>query len=74
MMQAFGVWSAVLLGTLLLALGVVLIERPDPARGSLLLVIVGVAMATNLHDRQRADTAYADSDQVVAGRVFPRKC
>jgi predicted membrane-bound spermidine synthase len=68
MMQAFGVWSAVLLGTLLLSLGVVLVQKPDWARGSLLVIVVAVAIATNLRDSQRTDTAYADYAVVDVAR------
>lgn len=60
MMQAFGVWSAVLLGTLLLLFGAALVQPVRAASGVLLLLIGAIAVFVNLHDRQRTDTAYAD--------------
>jgi hypothetical protein len=59
-MQAFGVWSAVLLGTGLLLAGCVLVERPGLARSALILLIAAVSGYAGLHDRQRTETAYAD--------------
>jgi predicted membrane-bound spermidine synthase len=75
MMQLFGVWSAVLLGTLLLLLGAALVQPPRMAHGSLLLLVGAVALLVNLRDRQRTDTAYADyavSEVTAAGMAAPR--
>jgi len=59
-MQWLGVWAAVMIGTALLLVGAVLVQRPQ-WRGALALSIVAVAsVATNIGDRHRADTAYAD--------------
>lgn len=60
MMQAFGVWSAVLLGALLLAAGAALVRRPAAPQAALLAAVAALALAVNLGDRGRADTAYAD--------------
>jgi predicted membrane-bound spermidine synthase len=75
MMQAFGVWSAVLLGTLLLVAGAVLVQRPQPLATALLIGVAALGLAANLGDRQRADTAYADyavQEVTRAGMVAPR--
>jgi predicted membrane-bound spermidine synthase len=75
MMQAFGVWSAVLLGTLLLVAGAVLVERPRPLAAALLSGATALALVANLGDRQRADTAYADYAVLEvkrSGMVAPR--
>lgn len=60
MMQVFGVWSAVLLGALLLAGGAALVRRPAVPMAMLLAGVAALAVAVNLGDRRRADTAYAD--------------
>jgi predicted membrane-bound spermidine synthase len=60
MMQAFGVWSAVLLGTLLLVAGAALVAPPRVPGAALLTAIAAIALYANLGDRHRADTAYAD--------------
>ncbi len=75
MMQLFGVWSAVLLGTLLLVAGAALVERPQALTIGLLAGVSRLALVANLGDRQRVDTAYADYAvlQVTrAGMVTPR--
>jgi len=74
-MQAVGVWAAVLLGTLLLVVGAALVERPRPSSAALLVTVAGVAVAANLVDRGRADTAYADYEVIPVmrdGMVAPR--
>lgn len=68
MMQLFGVWSAVLAGSLLLLVGAVLVARPRPATALLLAAIGAVAIYANLRDSQRADTAYADYAVVEVAR------
>ncbi|MRR51359.1 MAG: methyltransferase domain-containing protein [Rhodocyclaceae bacterium] len=60
MMQAFGVWSAVVLGALLLLAGAALVQRPRSLTTALLLATTALTLAANLGDRQHADTAYAD--------------
>ena len=60
MMQAFGVWSAVLLGTLLLLGGALLAERPGLPGALAFVLVAALGLATGLADRQRIDTAYAD--------------
>ena len=77
MMQAFGVWAAVLLGTLLMVLGAVLAQPPRWPATALLTAITAVALTTAWHDHGRADTAYADyavrevtRDGMVAPRAF----
>jgi predicted membrane-bound spermidine synthase len=75
MMQVFGVWSAVLLGALLLVAGALLVQRPQLLSASLLAGITALALAMSWADRQRTDTAYADySVQEVAraNMVTPR--
>ncbi len=75
MMQLFGVWSAVLLGALLLVTGAALVERPQALTIGLLAGVSLLALVANLGDRQRVDTAYADYtvQQVTrAGMVTPR--
>ena len=59
-MQVFGVWAAVLLGALMLVAGAALVQRPQPLAATLLAGVAALAVAINLGDRQRADTAYAD--------------
>lgn len=59
-MQAFGVWAAVLLGALMLVAGAALVQRPGPLAAALLVSVTGFGVTVNLGDRQRADTAYAD--------------
>jgi hypothetical protein len=59
-MQAFGVWSAVLLGTLLLLGGALLAERPRLPGALALLLVAALGLAAGHADRQRIDTAYAD--------------
>ena len=75
MMQVFGVWSAVLLGALLLVAGAALTERPQPLTTVLLVGVTLLALVANLGDRQRMDSAYADYavQQVTRdGMVTPR--
>lgn len=60
MMQAFGVWSAVLLGTLLLLVGALLLGRPDGRAIALAGVIGVIALFAAWNDRSRTDTAHAD--------------
>jgi predicted membrane-bound spermidine synthase len=60
MMQAFGVWSAVLLGSLLLLAGALLVERPRPAMLLWQGVVASLTVGVGLLDRARTDTAYAD--------------
>jgi predicted membrane-bound spermidine synthase len=75
MMQIFGVWSAVLFGALMLAGGVVLVERPRAPVAALTAFAAIAALAANLGDRQRTDTAYADYAVVPVqreGLVLPR--
>lgn len=74
-MQALGVWAAVLLGALLLVIGAVVVERPRPLATAVLAVVAATALAANLADRQRADTAYADYEVIPVlreGMVAPR--
>lgn len=59
-MQALGVWSAVLLASLLLAVGSALVEPPRSVRVVALLALCAIAVGINTHDRRRIDTAYAD--------------
>jgi hypothetical protein len=59
-MQLFGVWAAVLLGALMLVAGAALVQRPQALTAGLLLTVAALSVATNLGDRRRADTAYAD--------------
>jgi spermidine synthase len=75
MMQWFGVWSAVMLGALLLLLGHVLVERPKPVGLAIVALLTVLIVMAPLPDRQRADTAYADyAVQTVAreGMELPR--
>lgn len=75
MMQAFGVWSAVLLGALILAAGAALVRRPTASRAALIAAVAALALAVNLGDRGRADTAYADyavEEVARAGLQAPR--
>lgn len=60
MMQLFGVWSAVLLGALLLLAGAVLLQGRQTATLAPALGIALLTLAINLGDRGRVDTAYAD--------------
>jgi len=60
MMQAFGVWSAVLLGSVLLVVGAALVERPRLPMQILLAATFALSLTVNLGDRQRSETAYAD--------------
>ena len=74
-MQMFGVWAAVLLGALMLVAGAALVQRPQPLAASLLAAVAALAVAANLGDRQRADTAYADyavAPVARAGMLSPR--
>ena len=74
-MQMFGVWAAVLLGALMLVAGAALVQRPQPLAASLLAAVAALAVAANLGDRQRADTAYADyavEPVARAGMLSPR--
>ncbi|MDP2135381.1 MAG: fused MFS/spermidine synthase [Sulfuritalea sp.] len=59
-MQLFGVWAAVLLGSLMLVAGAALVQRPRPLTAGVLVAVSALGLAANLGDRQRADTAYAD--------------
>jgi predicted membrane-bound spermidine synthase len=59
-MQLFGVWAAVLLGSLMLVAGAALVQRPRPLMAGVLAAVSALSLAANLGDRQRADTAYAD--------------
>lgn len=68
MMQAFGVWSAVLLGCLLLLVGALLVERPHRPGILAQSLIVILAMTAAFADRDRADTAYADYSVKEVGR------
>jgi predicted membrane-bound spermidine synthase len=75
MMQVFGVWSAVLLGALLLVGGAFMVQKPRAGTSALLAGIAALSLFTNLGDRHRVDTAYADYavQQVThAGMVTPR--
>ncbi len=76
-MQLFGVWAAVLLGALMLVAGAALVQRPQALTVGLLLAVTALSVATNLGDRRRADTAYADyavepveRDGMLAPRAF----
>lgn len=60
MMQIFGVWSAVLLGSLLLIGGAALANPPRQAGAVVLIGIAAIALLVNLRERERSDTAYAD--------------
>lgn len=74
-MQALGVWAAVLLGTLMLVAGAVLTQRPRSAPGLLLVAVAVLAGGINLRDRARIDTAYADYEVqsvVREGMIDPR--
>jgi spermidine synthase len=68
MMQAFGVWSAVLFGALLLVLGAALVQPQRVASAILLIIVAAIAVVVNLRDRSRADTAYADYAVEEVGR------
>ena len=77
MMQLFGVWSAVLLGALLLLVGAWLAEPPRPAMQAALMLVLLASLAFGLLDRQRVDTAHADyavqpveRDSMLAPRAF----
>lgn len=59
-MQLFGVWAAVLLGTTMLVIGAALVQRPRLLTAGLLLAVIVLGVSANFADRQRADTAYAD--------------
>jgi hypothetical protein len=74
-MQLFGVWAAVMLGTLMLVAGSALVQKPRPLAAVLLAGVAAASVATNLADRQRADTAYADYEVetvVRGGMISPR--
>ncbi len=74
-MQAFGVWAAVLLGALMLVAGSALVRPPRPLAAMLLASVTALSVATNLADQQRADTAYADYEVetvVRGGMISPR--
>jgi predicted membrane-bound spermidine synthase len=74
-MQWLGVWAAVLLATLMLIAGAALTQRPSPAKGVALAIVVVLAAGLNLRDRSRIDTAYADYEvQPVLrdGMIDPR--
>jgi hypothetical protein len=68
-MQLFGVWAAVLLGTALLVAGSALVQRPRPLSATLLASVAGLGVIANLGDHQRADTAYADYEIETVARV-----
>ena len=76
-MQLFGVWAAVLLGSLLLLVGAAIVQPLRWAGAMLLAGVAALSVAVNLNDRQRADTAYADyavetvgGDVSTAPRIF----
>ena len=74
-MQFFGVWAAVLLGALMLVAGSALVQKPRPLAAALLAGVAAISVATNVADRQRADTAYADYEVepvVRGGMISPR--
>ena len=74
-MQWFGVWAAVLVGTLLLVAGAALVQRPTASAAAVLVAVTALSLGTNLADRQRADTAYADYEVqpvVYGGMLAPR--
>jgi predicted membrane-bound spermidine synthase len=74
-MQAFGVWAAVLLGAAMLVAGSALVQHPRPLAAALLAGVAGLGVAANLGDRQRADTAYADYEVEAVtreGMLSPR--
>lgn len=74
-MQAFGVWAAVLLGTLLLVAGAAMVQRPGRLAGTLLVSIAALAAGINVADWRRTDTAYADysvEPVIRGGYVAPR--
>jgi spermidine synthase len=71
MMQVFGVWAAVLLGSLLLVGGALLVaprEQLWPLNAVAAILVAVAASAVGLQDRARADTAYADYRIVADGR------
>ena len=68
MMQVFGVWSAVLLGTGLLLAGALAATPPRPVAITLAVGLAGLGLAANLPDRQRIDTAHADYAVEIVSR------
>ncbi len=75
MMQWFGVWSAVLLGTFLLLLGTLLVGRTRLPVLAMTAILAVLGTMLGLPDRERADTAYADyAVKPVSrdGMEFPR--
>ena len=74
-MQAFGVWAAVLLGALMLVAGAMLVQRPTPVMAGLLVGVLALGLLLNLRDRERIDTAYADYEVLPVerdGMISPR--
>ncbi|MBK8759522.1 MAG: fused MFS/spermidine synthase [Sulfuritalea sp.] len=74
-MQVFGVWAAVLLGTLMLVAGAMLVQRPTPVMAGLLVGVLALGLLLNLRDRERIDTAYADYEVLPVerdGMISPR--
>jgi predicted membrane-bound spermidine synthase len=74
-MQVFGVWAAVLLGSLLLVAGAFLVQRPGKLAAAAMAATVALGLGLNLHDRERVDTAYADYEvQAISrdGMLNPR--
>jgi predicted membrane-bound spermidine synthase len=69
MMQWLGVWSAVLLGTLLLVAAALQVDHPSPATVTLLAGCTVLAIGLNLPDARRTDTAYADYAVQVVSRT-----
>jgi spermidine synthase len=71
MMQAFGVWSAVLLGAVLLVAGALLAQPPKAVlsvSAGFAVLISAASLFLNLEDRQRAATAHADYSVMNVGR------
>jgi hypothetical protein len=74
-MQAFGVWAAVLLGTLMLVAGAILVQRPSAGHGRAAGGVLALGLLLNLRDRERIDTAYADYEVLPVerdGMISPR--
>ena len=74
-MQVFGVWAAVLLGSLLLVAGTFLVQRPGKLAAAAMAATVALGLGLNVHDRERVDTAYADYEvQAISrdGMLNPR--
>ncbi len=74
-MQVFGVWAAVLLGSLMLVAGALLVQRPGRLATVSMVATAALGLGLNLHDRARIDTAYADYEVqsiVRDGMLDPR--